>query len=70
MASIIFSWLEIIAAIVLALKNSTYGVGSESMVAVMIGLIIHLLCNVAFVIAFVRIVGIERLSEEEGNNDS
>ena len=70
MGSIIFSWLEIIAAIVLALKNSTYGVGSEAMVAAMIGLIIHLLCNVAFVIGFMRIVGPQRLSEDEGTNDS
>lgn len=55
------------AAIVLVLKNGEYGVGSEAMAAVAVGLVCHLLANVAFGIGFVRIVGMRRVSNEEGN---
>ena len=68
MASVIFAYLEIVAAIVLVLKNGIYGVGSEAMAAVAVGLVCHLLGNIAFGIGYVRIVGMRRVSNE-GNGE-
>lgn len=68
-ASVIFAYLEIVAAIVLVLKNGMYGVGSEAMAAVAVGLVFHLLANVAFGVGFVKIVGMRRVSNEEGNGE-
>lgn len=65
----IFAYLEIVAAIVLVFKNGMYGVGSEAMAAVAVGLVFHLLANVAFGVGFVKIVGMRRVSNEEGNGE-
>lgn len=65
-AFVIFAYLEIVAAIVLVLKNGEYGVGSEAMAAVAVGLVSHLLVNVVFGVGFLRIVGMRRVSNEEG----
>lgn len=68
-ASVIFGYLEIVAAIVLVLKNGMYGVGSEAMAAVAVGLVFHLFANVAFGVGFVKIVGMRRVSNEEGKGE-
>lgn len=60
----IFAYLEIVAAIVLVLKNGVYGVGSEAIAAAAVGLVCHLLANIAFGIGFVKIVGMRRVSNE------
>jgi hypothetical protein len=63
-ASVLYTYLEIIAAIVLVFKNSMYSVGSEAMIIVALGLIGHLLSNVTFLIGYIKIVGFRKTPTE------
>jgi hypothetical protein len=62
--SVLFSYLELAAALVLLLKNAYYSVGSPALLAVVIGLIVHLLANVTFLVAYCRMVCLKRVQNE------
>lgn len=53
-ASVMFSWLELAAAIVVLLKNGVYSVGGNAMLAIAIGLVLHFLANMVFLVAYLR----------------
>jgi hypothetical protein len=49
------------AALVILLKNSTYAVGGSAVAAIAIGLVFHLLCNIAFLAAYFRMMRLKRV---------
>jgi hypothetical protein len=63
-ASVLFSYLELAAALVVVMKDSTYAVGGSSVVAVALGLVFHFLCNIAFLIAYIRMVHLKKVENE------
>lgn len=60
--AVMFGYLEIIAAIVLLLKNMQYGLSVSGASIVTIGLIVHLLTNIAFIIGYYCIVSRNKIS--------
>lgn len=55
-ASVLFSWLELAAAVVVLLKNGVYSVGGNAILAMAIGLVLHFLANMVFLAAYLRMV--------------
>jgi hypothetical protein len=53
-ASVLFSWLELAAALVVLLKDSTYSVGGSAVLAIAVGLVFHFLANMVFLVAYLR----------------
>lgn len=60
-ASVLFSWLELAAAIVVLLKDGVYSVGGNAVLAIVIGLVCHLIANMTFLVAYLRMVGQKRV---------
>lgn len=56
MGSIVYTFLEIIGALLIALKNSSYSLSTSSTMIAGLGLILHLLANITFLVGFCVIV--------------
>ena len=67
--AVLFTYLEIIACIVLAAKNSTYSISTGSTAVIIVGLILHLLCNIAFIVGYCCIVQKNRVAAESEEKD-
>ena len=71
--AVLFTYLEIIACIVIAAKNSSYNISAGSTTVILIGLIMHLLSNIAFMVGYCCIVQKNRVAaesvEEEGKEE-
>ena len=66
MGSVVYTYLEIIGALVLAMKNSSYALDISSTMIAGLGLIFHLLANIAFVIGFCLIVLKKKVENDKG----
>ena len=66
MGSVVYTYLEIIGALVLAMKNSSYALAISSTMIAGLGLIFHLLANIAFVICFCLIVLKKKVENDKG----
>ena len=64
-AAVFFTYLEIIGAIVVAGKNSTFGLSTPSTGIIAGGLILHLISNVIFLVGYCCIVHKNRIKNEE-----
>ena len=68
-AAVIYTFLEIIAAIVLAYKNGSYNVSSSASPAAIVGLFFHLILNVVFIVGYCVISRKARVANEESSSD-
>jgi hypothetical protein len=62
---VIFAYLELVAALVVLIKSSTYSLPSAATTAVAVGLVVHFASNIAFAVGFFRIIYKSRV----GNNE-
>lgn len=62
---VIFAYLELLAALVILIKSSTYSLPSAVTTAVAVGLIIHFASNIAFLVGFFRIIYKNRVENNE-----
>lgn len=62
--AVLYAFLEIIAAIVMAYKNSSYNVSSPASPAAITGLIFHLILNIIFIIGYCLISRKARVANE------
>jgi hypothetical protein len=52
LAAVLYAFLEIIAAAVMAFKNSSYSVSSAATPTAIVGLAFHLICNIVFIFGY------------------
>ena len=62
---VIFAYLELVAALVILLKSSTYSLPESAVTAIAVGLVVHLLTNIGFLIGFLRIIYKNRVENNE-----
>ena len=67
--AVLFTYLEIIACIVIAAKNSSYSISTGSTTVILIGLVMHILSNVAFAVGYCCIVQKNRVVAENGEEE-
>lgn len=63
--SVLYTYLEIIAAVVLVAKNLSYGLSPNSTTVVVLGIIFHLLANVTFLVGYCCIVQKNRVTNSQ-----
>ena len=61
-SAVVFGYLEIVAAVVLVAKNAVYGVGSASLGVVLFGVVLHIVSNVVFIVAYCCLVNKHRVN--------
>lgn len=62
---VIFAYLELVATLVVLLKSSTYSLPASAVTPIAIGLVVHLVSNIAFLVGFLRIIYKNRVGNDE-----
>ena len=61
-ASVLFVYLELVTAIILVAKNLSYGLSASSTYVVLFGIVLHIGCNMAFLVGYCCIISKKRIA--------